>query len=101
MEGIGEVVEGAAAGGGEVAVDVLDCAAEDVEAVVESVELVAGDHELVFAELEFVSTVAGDPVPLPAARRAEHPRAPGTAPFGQRASAPPTTVRFPGPLLHG
>ena len=64
-------VGGGQFGGGEVALDVVDGAGEDVEVVVQLVEGRLGDDELAVAERQFVGALAGDPVPLAAAGRAE------------------------------
>ena len=98
-----EPVEGAAEVGGrrpgpervEVALDVVDRAREDVELVVQLVEARLRDDQLALAELELVGPLAGDPVPLAAAARAELLGAAPTTALGEDPPAPPAAPRFP------
>jgi hypothetical protein len=79
------------AGGGEVAIGVVDRARQHVEVVVQAVELVARDHQLVFAQLQLARPLARHPVPLPATLAAELSRPAASLTDREHPAAPPAT----------
>ena len=74
---------------GEVAFDLGDGVAEDVQAVPEFVEFVTSDDELVFAEAELVGPAACLVVALAARALAVLAGAPGAFALGEPAATPP------------
>ena len=80
--------------GGEIVVGVLHRARQDVQLIVQLVECRSGDHQLAVAQLELVGALAGHPVPLPAALRAELARPAPTTALGQGPAAPTTPREF-------
>lgn len=77
-------------GGLEVTADVVDCAGQDVERIVEVVEFAACEDELVFRQLQVSGSLSSDPIPLSACLRAEFPRSSGAACWGDGATTPAT-----------
>ena len=76
--------DGDAAGGRQVALDVLHRARQHVQLVVEVVERRLRHHELALAERQLPGPLARHPVPLAAAGRAELSGAARPRPLGQR-----------------
>ena len=101
--GVEEPVEGSAqlgglrfvAGVGQIALDVVDGARQDVEVVVQLLERGLGDDELAVAQLELAPPLTGHPLPLPAARGAELAR---SAPAARAPAAPSGTTGIVAPI---